>query len=159
MKFSTRQDIEAPAAAVFAVLTDFTALEVAGMRRGVRLRRLDGLTEPGQGMSWDLEFRFRARPRALIGSVVEYLPPERVVFEGVSAGYEITLALGLLALSKARTRLSADLLVRPRNLSARIMLQSARLARTSLARRYADRVQVLAEEVAARAMRMAAGAA
>jgi hypothetical protein len=49
--------------------------------------------------------------------------------------------------------------VRPRNLSARIMLQSARLARTSLARRYADRVQVLAEEVAARAMRMAAGAA
>ena len=42
----------------------------------------------------------------------------------------------LVALSPRRTRLSADLTLMPRNLSARLLVQSLKLARANLTRKY-----------------------
>lgn len=151
MKFSSREDIEASAEQVFAALTDFPGLELSALRRNIELRRLDGLQTPGRGMSWDVRFRFRGKTRMLVASVAEFGPPEQLSFEASSANYELTLALSLLALSKKRTRVTVGMEVRPRSLTARLMLQSARLGKAGLLRRYTERIQILAKEVEGRA--------
>lgn len=153
MKFSSREDIEAPAAQVFAVMTDFAALELAAMRRGVQLRRLDAQTEPGPGMSWDIGFRYRGKLRNLVGTVADLDAPESLLFDARAEGYEVTMAITLLALSRKRTRISAELEVRPRSLPARLLLQSARLGRAALQRRYDDRIKLMALELEDRAGR------
>ena len=159
MKFSSREDIEVAAEQVFAALTDFPALELTAMRRNIELRRLDGLVVPGNGMSWEIRFGLRGKKRMLVASVSEFGAPERLSFEASSPNYEMTLTLVLMALSKKRTRLTVAMEVRPRSPTARLMLQSARLAKASLARRYGDRVKMLALEVEERANLTAIGAA
>lgn len=158
MKFSSREDIEAPMERVFAAMTDFSALELAAMRRGVQLRRLDAQAVPGPGMSWDIGFRYRGKLRNLVGTVAGLIAPERLSFDARAQGYEVTMAFTLLALSRKRTRINAELEVRPRSLPARLLLQSARLGRVALQRRYDDRVKLMALELEDRAGRSAVAA-
>ncbi|MBW6507211.1 MAG: SRPBCC family protein [Rhodobacteraceae bacterium] len=159
MKFSSRDDIEAPIEHVFAAMSDFQALELVAMRRGVKLRRLDALTGAGAGMSWDIGFQYRGKLRNLVGTVAAHEPPERLVFDARAQGYEVTMAFTLLALSRKRTRMSTEMEVRPRSLPARLLMQSARLGRAALVRRYTDRIKLVALELEDRAGRGAAGAA
>jgi uncharacterized protein YndB with AHSA1/START domain len=153
MKFSSREDIEAPIERVFAAMTDFQALETAALRRGVQLRRLDARAGTGPGMSWDIGFRYRGKMRALVGTVSAHEPPERLAFDASAQGYEVTMEFSLLALSRQRTRISTEMEVRPRSLPARLLLHSARLGRAALARRYSDRIRLIALELEDRAAR------
>ncbi len=143
MKFTAREDIEAPIDAVFAAMTDIESLELVAMRRGVQLRRLDALKAPGPGMSWEIGFRYRGKIRQMVGKIASLVAPERLAFEASSQGYEVTMSITLLALSRKRTRLVTEMEVRPRSLPARLLLQSARLGRAALQRRYADRIHLM----------------
>ncbi|WP_372837641.1 SRPBCC domain-containing protein [Phaeovulum sp.] len=162
MKFTAREDIEAPIEAVFAAMTDIAALELVAMRRGVQLRRLDALKALGPGMSWEVGFRYRGKTRQMVGKIASLEAPERLVFEASAQGYEVTMSITLLALSRKRTRIEAEMEVRPRSVSARLLLQSARLGRPALQRRYADRIHLMAlglEERAARGIAQPAAGA
>ncbi len=150
MKFSTREDIEAPAAFVFAELSDFDGFERGAMRRGARVKRLDRLAVPGAGMSWALEFRWRGRDRKMVTEMTAHDPPQALAFVAESAGFELVLGMGLAEMSRRRTRLAVELEVKPRTLAARIMLQSLRLGKARLTRRFASRVRMVAEEIEAR---------
>ena len=61
MKFSSREDIEASAEAVFAALCDQAEFEQQMRRSGVSVVRMDELSEIGPGMSWEIDFKFRGR--------------------------------------------------------------------------------------------------
>ncbi|MDB0052652.1 hypothetical protein N9F04_02830 [Ascidiaceihabitans sp.] len=50
MKFSTREDVEAPIDQAFALIGDFGAYELSAMRLGAEVRRMDDMTKPGAGM-------------------------------------------------------------------------------------------------------------
>ena len=61
MKFSTKEDIEAPIEDAFALFVDFDQFERSALRRGGQVRRTDSLKSKGVGMSWDAVSSFVAR--------------------------------------------------------------------------------------------------
>lgn len=152
MKFSNRVDVAAPAEFVFDQLSDFATFERMALRKGVALRRLDTLKSPGAGMSWDIGFKLRGRARQMIADVSRFERPEQIDCEGTSQGFHLSLTLALMELSKSRTRLTTGLEIRPRTLGARLLLQSAKLGRSNLDRRYDDRVRAFARMIESRAI-------
>ncbi|OOY10409.1 SRPBCC family protein [Thioclava sp. F36-7] len=147
MKLSTRTDISAPAGFVFERLADFGSFERVAMRRGITLKRLDTLSEPGAGMSWDIGFRFRGKQRQMITDVKHFEVPELIVYEGVSNSFEAVMDFDLTDLSKTRTRLQVGLDLRPRSLGARLMIQSAKLGKGNLERRFKERIDQFAQDI------------
>ena len=55
-KFSSHEDIEAPAQAVFAALSDHEQFQRVMQQRGVAMRRVDDRPEVGPGMAWEIDF-------------------------------------------------------------------------------------------------------
>lgn len=145
MKFSTRKDIVAPAEFLFQKLADFGTFERLTVRRGGSLRRLDRLSQPGAGMSWDIGFRFRGRDRQMIVNLNRYEPDEILEYHGSSKSFEIGMQLQLTDLSKSRTRLNVGFEIKPRTLGARLMVQSAKLGKGNLDRRFVERIDQFAK--------------
>jgi len=147
MKYSAREDIEAPIDFVYRNVTDFDTFERAAMRRGADVQRADAATPNGVGTSWTVSFEFRGKPRVLKGTLVEANAPNALRFEGVLSGLDVWLTIDLLELSKRRTRLSIATELKPRSLSARLLIQSLRLAKTSLNKRFKLRIAQFAEDL------------
>ena len=81
MKFSTKEDIEAPIEAVFEMLCDFESVERAAMRRGAEVQRSDTKTAIGVGMSWRGAFNLRGKRRQVDIEMVTFDKPNEMVFE------------------------------------------------------------------------------
>ena len=150
MKFSVREDIEAPIEFVFAQMTDFKALERAAMRRGAEVQRVDTNTQVGPGMAWDASFKLRGRQRDVQIEITELDTPNRLVLSSRSPAMGGKMVVELIALSRARTRAIMDVDLQPKNLSAKLLVQSMRLARKNLNKRLKDRVKGYAEEIASK---------
>ena len=149
MKFSTRHDLDRPAVALFDGLSDFPRIERILTRRGVAVARVDPAREPGVGLAWDVAFDWRERRRELRLDVTRFERPETLALAGRSEAFEIAVELTVIALSRGRSRLVAEIEVRPRTMRARLMLQTAKLGKPRLDRNFARRVAQLAEAVAA----------
>ena len=141
MKFSGREDILAPSEAVFRQLTDFDTHERAAMRRGVQVRRLDGLTETGVGMTWSTKVRFRGRARHMTVELTDFVEDEILVYRLEGSGLAGTFTLDLLALSPRKTRVGVALDFKPKNLTGRLLMQSLRILKPNLNRRFQARIK------------------
>lgn len=140
MKFSAREDIAAPIDQVFAALCEFETFERQAMRRGADVQRVDTRSEPGVGMKWKTRFSMRGRPREMDVELVRFDAPNEMQFRAVSPGIEAMFSVELLALSRSRTRMAIGLDLSPLNLSARLLVQSLKLAKTTLTKRFKLRV-------------------
>lgn len=140
MKFSTNEDIDAPIDAVFEMLCDFETFERSAMRRGADVQRTDRLTAPGVGMTWQAKFDLRGKRREMEIEIVTFDRPNGIVLESTSPGMLGTTSFELIALSRGRTRVKVDLEVKPLTLSARLLVQSLKLAKNSLGKKYKQRV-------------------
>lgn len=149
MKFSTREDIAAPIAHVFARLTDFERVERAALRRGAEVARTDQRQTPGPGMAWKVGFAWRGKRRRAAVVLSEYVAPSRLLYEATGKAFEGTLALSLIELSPRRTRVVTELEFRPRTFAARLIVQSLRLTRARLNRRFRDQVAGIARQIEA----------
>ena len=147
MKFSTRKDIAAPADFIFDRLADFGSFERIAMRRGITLKRLDTLVVPGAGMSWEIGFRFRGRERQMITDLEIFERPETLTYAGKSSSFEARLEMLVTELSKTRSRILTALEIKPRTLGARLMVQSAKLGKGNLDRRFDDRIGHFAQDI------------
>ena len=136
MKLTSKQDIEAPLDVVYARLTDFEHFERMAMRRGADIERTDRLKRPDVGMAWRLRFVFRGKPRNLAVRFADAEPGSRLAWAFDSPTIEGTLHAELVALAPRRTRLTLSTEVRPKTLAARLVIQSMRLARNRIQRRY-----------------------
>lgn len=140
MKFSTRQDMDLPADALFDSVSDFTRMERILVRRGASVRRLDPAHEPGAGMAWDVAFDLRGKRRDLRLDVVQFDRPEKIVMRGMSDPLELTLDMTVIALTRTKSRLIFELNAKPRNMRARLMVQTAKLGKSQLDKKFAQRV-------------------
>ncbi|MHA6344561.1 SRPBCC family protein [Roseivivax sp. CAU 1761] len=147
MKFAIREDIEGPLDRVFAALSDFEAMERAARRRGVELDRAGEVARPRAGLTWQARFPFRGSAREAEIRLAEFAPPERMVFDGVSGGLETRTVLDVVALSRTRTRVAGEVELVPRTLSARLLVQSLKLARGSVEKRIKARASAYAGEL------------
>lgn len=151
MKFSTRQDVDLTAADLFAAVSDFPRIERILMRRRTEVRRADPAQDCGAGMAWDLAFKLRGKQRSLRLQVIQFDRPERVVFAGRSEPFDPTIDLRVIALSRTRSRLICELELKPRNLRARLMLQTAKLGKAQLDRKFAGQIGDLVRDLTAHA--------
>lgn len=147
MKLVTKQDIEAPVAFVYRSLTDFEAWETAAMRRGAEVARTDTLTKPGPGMSWRVKFDFKGRARTLLLRLAEADPGNRVRFTADSPSVGGDMDIELMELSPRRTRMTVRGEVSPKTLAARIFVQSMKIAKGKVQRRYEQRIAQMATEI------------
>lgn len=147
MKFSTREDIDIPAAFLFDQISDIDSFERSAVRRGADVRRLNPENGAGPGLRWNIRFMLRGKRRELEMELVELNRPESAVLTGGSDSFDLNLRLSVITLNPRRSRLGVEIEITPRNFMARVMLQSARLGKSALDRRFADRVKTFAHEL------------
>lgn len=150
MRIKVREDIAAPAAHVFAAVTDTAAFERQALRRGADVRRLDRLPALGPGVGWRVGFPFRGRQRELDIEVMQLEAPVAASGRFGIGGIGGQATADLLALSRGTTRLTITLDLKASTLAARLLLQSLRLARGNLERRMQARVAAWARGVEGR---------
>lgn len=153
MKFSTRHDVDMPAADLFAMLSDFDRLERILISRGAELHRIDPAEEPGIGIGWNAAFDWRGQRRELRMRVTQFERPEKLSVAGVSSAFDLSVDMTVLALSLAKSRLIFELDVRPRNMRARLILQTAKLGKGQLDRKFERRIGTFIDELAIEAGR------
>lgn len=157
MKFSTRQDIEAPIDFVFHRATDFNGFERQALRRGVDIERADDRADIGTGMTWNAAFSFRGKHRKVRAELADYDPPNAMMIESNSGGVAAHFDVEFLPLSRNRTRIKVGLELAPKTMSARLLIQSLRFAKKSLNKRFAARIDQFRKDVENRHDAAAAG--
>ncbi|WP_300519881.1 SRPBCC family protein [Aliiroseovarius sp.] len=140
MKLSTREDIAAPIDTVFAELSDFDGFERAALRRGAEVVRTDGSGMVGVGMTWRAQFPFRSRERVADLTLVEFDRPNGLKVFSQLSGVEAEIVVDLVALSRSRTRMAMSVDMRPKSIPARLMIQSMKLAKSNLTKRFKKRI-------------------
>lgn len=147
MKMATREDISGPIEAVFEQLSDFDGFERAAMRRGAEIVRTDDLAAPGPGMAWRAGFDYRGKERKANIELADYEVPERIRAQMHSSGVDVEMVIELVAMSRSRTRMNLSVDARPRTLPARLMVQSMKLARQTVLKRFRKRVSDFATDM------------
>jgi len=147
MKFSTKEDVEAPIAETFEMLCDFEMFERAAMRRGAEVQRIDTKSVPSVGMEWRSAFNMRGKRRQVDIEMVTFERPHEMVLECDSQGLLTLMTIELVALSKKRTRIMVSCEIKPQNLSARLLVQSLKLAKTALTKKFKLRVAEFAKSL------------
>lgn len=150
MKFSTREDIEAPIEHVWAQISNFDAFERQALRRGAEIARSDSQGAPGLGSEWEVKFVFRGKKREVEARISVFDRPNTMRMNSRSGGLDGEVLVELVALSPRRTRLQLTMDLHPRNLSARLLVQSLRFAKANLSKRFSDRVYDFAQDVEGR---------
>ena len=146
MKFSTREDIEAPINYVFAQVSDFAAFERRAMRQGADvIRKPDDAV--AQGTVWDIKFNFRGRDRKAEAVLTLLDQPQAFTINSASDGLNASTEIELIALSQTRTRVLVSFDLRATTLTARLLVQSLKLAKSKMTKRFNGRVLDFAEEI------------
>ncbi|MBS1303071.1 SRPBCC family protein [Loktanella sp. SALINAS62] len=151
MKFSAREDINAPIDVVFAQVTDFDGFERQMIRRGAEVRRTTAESGAAAvGTSWDISFTFRGRARRVQATVARLEKPNLLDIAIVANGLNGQSRVELLPLSQRKTRMSMSIELSATSLSARLLLQSLKLAKANLTNRFKKRVADFAETIESR---------
>jgi len=140
MKFTAREDLALPADKVFQGITDFEAFERSAMRRGADVVRVSGPNVGGVGCTWESEFTYRGRRRTLRAEVTTCDPDDGVQVASQTSGITGNLLAEVVELAPTRSRLLVRLELEPTSLSARLLVQSLKLAKTNLDGRFSKRV-------------------
>ncbi|GGA05751.1 SRPBCC family protein [Neptunicoccus cionae] len=139
MQFSSVQDVNAPLDFVFAQLSDFESYESYAMRVGAEVQRTDDLAQKGVGMCWNIQGDFRGKHRNFEIELTEFRPDNLLKFMVVASGIEANVTMEAMALTRKQSRIKATTVLKPKSISARLILQSAKLAKNSMNRKFNHR--------------------
>lgn len=150
MKFSTRIDTDLPAEKLFEAIGDFDALERMLIGKGASVSRIDPKQETGITMGWNVGFDWRGRRRDLRLAVTRFDRPEQITMVGRSDALDLLVNATVVALSRVKSRLIFETEVKPRNMKARLMLQTAKLGKGQMDRRFQRRVGAFVTQMSGR---------
>ncbi|MEM7440836.1 MAG: SRPBCC family protein [Pseudomonadota bacterium] len=139
MQFSSVQDVNAPLDFVFHELSDFDSYEAYAMRVGAQVERKVDRIEKGPGIIWNVVGDFRGKTRDVDIELTEYRPDNVLKFMMTSKGIEAGADFEAMALTRKQSRIKMTLNITPKTISARLVLQSAKLARGSLNKKFNHR--------------------
>jgi uncharacterized protein YndB with AHSA1/START domain len=154
MDFKATEDIDAPRAAVFAALTDFDLIEERLAKKGVNLDRTAAQEGALQGIAWRAEFCLNGKVRSTDVTLRTVEPGERLIFDGAIDGLDTQARIALSDAPGGTTRLAVSAVLKPCTLSARLVVQSLKLARGKVDASFARWVAEYAAELEARLNRV-----
>lgn len=147
MKLTAKTDLEVPIAYVFASLADHASWEREARIRGVEIQRPEGAPLHGVGASWRVKAPFRGKVRKMNLRLDESTPHHRLGFSLDGETVEGTMVLELLALSPRSTRFRMALDILPKTLSARLFLNTLRLAKARVQTRLDERMRQIGNRI------------
>lgn len=150
MQFVAKEDTDAPMSEMFAAISDFASFERSAIRRGVEVERRGDVTNPGNGLGWDAKFRFRGAVRDVTIEVDKFNPDTDLRILSHGSGVVADVVVELIELAPRRTRMNVTLKLKPKTLTGRLMVQSLKLARGKIARKFKTRVSEFAQSATER---------
>lgn len=129
MKFKVTEDVDAPRAMVWARLTDFSQMEQDARGRGATVTRVGNWTALAEGVEWRGEVTVRGKVRPLSAKVARLLPEDLCLIESRIGGMNCLYEIGFVAVTPEVTRVSVVLDLSAQTLTARLILQTMKLAR------------------------------
>ena len=148
MQFKNQQEIGAPAAFVFARITDFKRFE--GHTSDSRFSFKRQSERPIHiGTRWDIWVLVRGRKRKFVAELSEMVPPRTVSYKSSSSKYEGVYSLTVVALGPEKCRLDMLLVVKPRNFATALVFNTIRLARRRINKRLRVETAKFADRLAA----------
>lgn len=139
MQFSSVQDVNAPLDFVFGQISDFDAYENYAMRVGAEVARLDTLSQKAAGMKWNVIGDFRGKTRNVNLNLQDFRPDNLMIFEILSGNIEGKATFESMALTRKQSRIKLTVNLKPKSIPARLLLQSAKLARSRLNKKFNHR--------------------
>lgn len=152
MKLKVSEDADCPVDQGFAVLTDYASIEEELRSHGMQITRVQGWQELALGVAWLGRGEIRGKMRQVEAKVTALEPGRMVEVEARIGGMRAIYETRLVPLGDRITRVNVTLDMRPETLSARLLVQSLKLARG----RVLDRMQVRLGRDVARMERTAA---
>lgn len=150
MELETTYDLNAPADYIFRRITDHADFEALLMGYGANIERLDDQTDLSVGMKWSIDGVFRGKQRQVEVELTKLLINEMISYKSESKDVTAKVDMELFALTPSRTRFSVLMMPKAKTISARLILQSAKLARNTLEKRvnkrFADFCQRLEDD-------------
>ncbi|MEM8824631.1 MAG: SRPBCC family protein [Pseudomonadota bacterium] len=139
MKFVAVEDIAAPVEHVWRRVSDVETFEA---RMAARIGKIDRVPPgpPDLGTSWSGMAEIMGSLRRVNVVLDRLTPEEGLILRGGTDGVEVLISVDLRAQSPALTRLTVTTDAKASSMKARLMLQSAKLARQRLAEKYIHRV-------------------
>lgn len=141
MNFTTHYDLDAPIDYVFTKATDFGSFERQALRRGANVARFDGTGPIRVGSGWDVAFTFRGKDRKLRATIDQIEAPSLLRINTAASGLDSIATIDLTSLSPKTTRLAVTVDMSAKSMSARLLLQSLKLARGNLNKRFDKRIK------------------
>jgi hypothetical protein len=146
MKFETIEEIDAPQDFIFARFADFFRYEKLAQSYGAELRRVGGFTEVTEGATWRGSIPVRGRTRGMEAVVISSNPSDYTRVDTAVGGMNVIFEMRFEALADERTKLIAVAELQAKTLAARLVIQSAKLARKRLQAKITSKIVALANE-------------
>lgn len=144
MKFSTREDIDAPIDAVWDAVTNVRDFERRAIRKGSDVRATSE-GEIGLGSGWTATFDYRGIQQELELVVTGFEAPQLLEVDSNVSGMDGTLTVELVALSQGATRLMLSIELRPATLNGRLLYQTLKFGKGPLSKLFTTSVHRFAK--------------
>ena len=114
---------------VWARFTDFSGFEEDARGRGAILNRVGNWTQTVQGVEWRGEVTVRGKSRPITAKVTQLVPQELCIVDSRIGGMNCHQEIIFVQLSTTVTRVALMLDLSADTLTARLLLQTMKLAR------------------------------
>ncbi len=135
MKFKVSEDIDAPLSFVWAQLTNFDGFESDARGRGAELTRVGNWNTPAKGVEWRGAATIRGKRRPITAKITDFQREDLCLIESRVGGMDCSYEMTFVELSPVLTRVSSTLDLSAQTLTARLFLQTMKLARGRVVQR------------------------